>query len=135
MIYKRNIELRYSDSDQMGVVYHANYFTFFEQSRTGFLKELGVDYYDIEAGGYIFPVRDVSCTYLRSIRLGESVYCETKLFEKSKVKLVFEHVIKNDKGEVKAKGMTSIICVRRSDFKICKMDQVMPTVYEVVKDM
>jgi acyl-CoA thioester hydrolase len=135
MIYKKNIELRYSDSDQMGVVYHANYFTFFEQSRTGFLKELGVDYYDLEANGYIFPVRDVNCTYLKSIRLGEEVYCETMLVEQSKVKLVFGHVIKNNEGEIKAKGNTCIICVRKEDFRICKMDQAIPTVYQIIKGL
>lgn len=133
MAYRKNIELRYSDSDQMGVVYHANYFTFFEQSRTGLLKEFGIDYYEIEANGYLFPVRDVSCTYLKSIRLGEEVYCEASLIKKSKVKLVFSHVIKNVAGEIKAKGNTSIICVRKSDFKITKMDQALPEVYKLIE--
>lgn len=135
MIHKQNIELRYSDSDQMGVVYHANYFTFFEQSRTGFLKALGIDYYDIEASGYIFPVRDVNCTYLRSIRLGETVFCETVLEEKSKVKLVFSHVIKNNEGDIKAKGNTSIICVRKKDFKISKLDIVLPELFDIIKTL
>lgn len=132
MVFKNKIELRYSDSDQMGVVYHANYFTFFEQSRTLFLKELGVDYYEIESRGYIFPVRDVSCTYLSSIRLGEEVYCETVITKISKVKMDFEHVIKNVNGDIKAKGNTSIIAVRKSDFKICRMDHELQDVYNLV---
>lgn len=135
MSFKHKIELRYSDSDQMGVVYHANYFTFFEQGRTLYLKELGIDYYDIEKSGFIFPVRDVSCTYLSSIRLGEEVYCETILQNSSKVKLEFSHTIINTDGEVKAKGATSIISVRKSDFKITRMDQALPKVFEVIKDL
>ena len=44
MSSKLDIQLRYADSDQMGVIYHANYFTFFEQGRTKYLKDLGFDY-------------------------------------------------------------------------------------------
>ena len=131
MSFRLKIELRYSDSDQMGVVYHANYFSFFEQSRTMMLKDFGVDYYEIERQGFIFPVRDVDCTYLQSIRLGETIYCDTNIVSISKVKIQFEHILTNQQGEVKAKGHTSIISVRKSDFKIVKMDQVLPRVYQI----
>ena len=131
MSFIKKLELRYNDSDQMGVVYHANYFVFFEQSRTAMLKEYGVDYYEVEASGFIFPVRDVSCTYFQSIRLGEDIICETWLRKMSKVKMEFEHEIRNIQGDVKAKGMSSIICVRKSDFKICKLDKNLPNVYKI----
>ena len=70
-IGKLEIQLRYSDTDQMGVIYHANYFSFFEQARTQFLRELGFEYSKVEEDGIIFPVRDVSCTYLKPIRFKE----------------------------------------------------------------
>lgn len=127
--YRNNIELRYSDSDQMGVVYHANYFSFFELGRTGMLKEYGVDYYKVEEKGFVFPVRDVDCTYLKSIKLGEKIYVETKIIKMSKVKISFEHEIRNEKNELKAVGHTSIVCVRKSNFKIAKLDEVLPAVY------
>ena len=131
MSFIKKIELRYNDSDQMGVVYHANYFVFFEQSRTAMLKEFGVDYYEVEEKGFIFPVRDVACTYFKSIRLGEEIVCEIWLRKMSKVKMEFEHEIRNVQGEVKAKGMSSIISVKKSDFKICKMDKNLPDVYKL----
>lgn len=131
MISKTKIQLRYSDSDQMGVVYHANYFSFFEQGRTEMLKEYGVDYYDIERRGYMFPIRDVSCTYLKSIKLGEEITVETRIEKLSKVRIDFYHEIKNQDGELKAKGNTSIICVKKDDFSISKLDKVLPEVYEI----
>jgi len=131
MSYKQEIQLRYSDSDQMGVVYHANYFSFFEQGRIKMLKEFGIDYYEIEQKGFIFPVRDVSCTYLKSIRLGEKIICETKMIRMTKVRMDFEHILYNGDNEVKAKGNTSIICVRRSDFSISKLDSNLPNVYKL----
>ena len=127
----KEIELRYSDSDQMGVVYHANYFSFFEQGRTHMLQELGIDYYQIEQKGFIFPVRDVNCTYLKSIRLGERIFVETTLQKITKVRFDFSHVIYNQNQEIKAKGNTSIISVSRETFDIVKMDQVLPEVYQI----
>ena len=41
MISVKKIDLRYSDTDQMGVIYHANYLSFFEQGRTKFYKDVG----------------------------------------------------------------------------------------------
>jgi acyl-CoA thioesterase FadM len=41
----------------------------------------------------------------------------------------FEHILVNDKQEVKAKGHTSIVAVRKSDFKLIKMDEHLPEVY------
>lgn len=128
-MHQIQIELRYSDSDQMGVVYHANYFSFFELGRTAMLKSYGIDYYDIEKKGFIFPVREVGCTYLKSIALGETIYCETTITELSKVKLSFEHTLRNSQGELKAIGRSTIISVKKDDFSIAKMDQYLPEVY------
>ncbi|AIO18408.1 Acyl-CoA thioester hydrolase YbgC [Candidatus Izimaplasma bacterium HR1] len=129
MIHKKKLELRYSDSDQMGVVYHANYFSFFEQGRTEMLKAFGIDYYEIENRGFIFPVRDVNCTYLKSVRLGEEIYVVTSIVKITKVRIDFSHELVTSNNELKAKGNTSIISVRKNDFSIAKMDIYLPEVY------
>ncbi len=131
MKHRTNIELRYSDSDQMGVVYHANYFSFFELGRTTMLAKYGVNYYNIERSGIIFPVRDVDCTFFKSIRLGENVYCETSIIKITKVRMDFEHEIFNSEGELKARGHSSIICVKKDDFSIAKLDKHLPEVYKI----
>ena len=105
------LELRYSDTDQMGVIYHANYFSFFEQGRTKFLKEIGFDYYRLEEDGVIYPVRDVSCTYLKSIRFGEEVYLETRVHKLTKVKTTYYHEIKDINGDIKCRAYTTVVCV------------------------
>jgi len=128
-MHRMEIPLRYSDSDQMGVVYHANYFSFFELGRTTMLQYHGIDYYEIEAKGIVFPVREVECKYLKSITLGETIYCETEIIELTKIKISFEHRIVNEQGELKAIGHTSIVSVRKSDFKLIKMDEHLPEVY------
>lgn len=128
-VHKLNIQLRYSDSDQMGVIYHANYFSFFEQGRTAFLKDLGFDYYKVEEEGIIFPVRDVSCKYLKAIRFGENITVSTKLHKLSKVKITYYHEIYNDKEELKASGYTTVISVDKETFNIIKMDELLEPIY------
>lgn len=58
-------ELRviFGDTDQMGVVYYANYFRFFEASRAHFWRELGKSYKDLEAWGVALPVVAAHCDY------------------------------------------------------------------------
>ena len=128
-IGKLEIQLRYSDTDQMGVIYHANYFSFFEQARTQFLRDLGFDYYKVEEDGIIFPVRDVSCTYLKPIRFKEKIYITTKVDKLTKIKITYYHEIYNIEGELKATGYTTVISVDKETFNIIKMDEILKDIY------
>lgn len=129
MISRRDIDLRYSDTDQMGVIYHANYFTFFMQGRTKFLKDLGFDYLMFEQKGYMYPVRDAKCTFLKSIRLDEKIYVETSVHKFTKIKTEYYHEIKNEAGELKATGYTTVVCVNIETGIPTRMDGVFPEAY------
>jgi len=50
------IRVRYQETDQMKVVYHANYFTWFEAARIELLDQLGCPYRELEKNGYLLPV-------------------------------------------------------------------------------
>ncbi|MEC9485655.1 MAG: thioesterase family protein [Candidatus Izemoplasma sp.] len=127
------IQLRYSDTDQMGVIYHANYVTFFEQGRTDFFKQIGIDYNEIEASGIIFPVHDIDITYHNASRLDETLYVVTTIKKISPVKIVFTHIIKTD-NQIKAKGSSVIVCVDKATFKLRKLSKTLPKVYERMTD-
>lgn len=131
MISIKELDLRYSDTDQMGVIYHANYFTYFMQGRTKFLKDLGYEYIDFEKEGYMFPVRDAKCTFLRSIRLGEKVRVETRINKYTKIKTEYYHEIKNEEGELKARGYTTVVCVDMKTLLPSRMDGVFPQVHDL----
>ena len=60
-----SITVRYAETDQMGVVYHANYLIYFEVARVQALKALGLRYADLEAQGLGLPVAHVSINYLK----------------------------------------------------------------------
>ncbi len=50
----RDIEVRYSETDQMGVVYHSNYLVWMEIGRTNFIKDIGFNMVDFERDGFYF---------------------------------------------------------------------------------
>ncbi len=56
----------YADTDQMSVVYYANYLTYFERSRTEMLRDAGVPYIELEKQGYFLPVAEAVCKYRAS---------------------------------------------------------------------
>jgi acyl-CoA thioester hydrolase len=134
MVYKLKLHFRYGDTDQMGVIYHANYLSFYELGRTGLLKEAGYDYLDFEKAGIIYPVRDVSTTYLKSIRLDETCYVYTTLIKVSKVKLTFYHEIKNEQGELKSTGETSVVSVDAKTFLPIRLSDEITEKFRKYKD-
>ena len=130
MISRKDIEMRYADTDQMGVIYHSNYFTYFMLGREQFALDLGLNHLDFEKAGYMFPVRHASCEFIKSIRLDEKIFVETSIEKFSRIKAEYLHVIKNEHGELKAKGYTTVVCVDIKTGIPTRMDGVLPEVYE-----
>lgn len=127
---KTKIQLRYADTDQMGVIHHSRYFQYFELSRLDLLKLMGFDYYKIEASGLMMQIRDVQCTYIRSISAEEDVYVVTKVDQFTKYQIKFYHEIINANDELKCKGYTTIVTVDKQTFKPKRMDVVLPYLYK-----
>jgi acyl-CoA thioester hydrolase len=67
------IEVRYAETDQMGIVHHANYLVWFEQARTHLCSEAGLHYSEIEKRGYLLLVTGARLTYRGPSRYGDSV--------------------------------------------------------------
>ena len=67
------IEVRYAETDQMGVVHHANYPVWFEVARTRLCLEAGFHYAEIEKKGLLLLVTGVHVTYRAPARYGETV--------------------------------------------------------------
>jgi len=59
------VRVRYAETDQMGVVYHSNFFHYFEVARAEAIRELGYTYADMEREGVIMPVVEVNARYIR----------------------------------------------------------------------
>jgi acyl-CoA thioester hydrolase len=75
------VRVRYAETDQMGVVYHAHYFQYFEVGRVEAIRQLGYSYVDVENSGIIMPVVETSCRFLRPARYDDLLTITTSLKE------------------------------------------------------
>jgi acyl-CoA thioester hydrolase len=104
----------YGDTDQMGVVYYANYLRWFERGRSELLRQIGLPYATIEAAGFHFPVADVTCRYAQSARYDDVIDIATTLVELSRASLVFEYEISRQADQLPlASGSTKHACIDR----------------------
>ena len=102
----------YGDTDQMGVVYYANYLRWFERGRSEFLRQIGLPYAAIEATGFHFPVAEVTCRYAQSARYDDVIEIATTLVDLRRVQLSFEYNIVRQAGQLTlATGSTKHACI------------------------
>lgn len=111
--------VRYSETDQMGVVYHGNYAQFFELGRTEWLRKLGVTYKDMENSGIMLPVISLNCKFIKSAIYDDVLTIETFLIKKPMVKIEFDYKITNQNDE--------LICTGNSVLAFMKMETKKPT--------
>ncbi len=74
-----NIRIPYADTDQMGMVYYANYFVYFERGRTEWLRFKGLAYRTLEEKGLYLPVVEASCRYRAPAKYDDLITVRTKV--------------------------------------------------------
>jgi acyl-CoA thioester hydrolase len=105
------LRVRYAETDQMGVVYHANHFIWFEVGRVELLRQLGFSYRDMEENdGCFIAVVDARCRYKAPVRYDDEVVVRTHLknVRESLVHFGYELVRASD-GALLAEGETTHI--------------------------
>lgn len=135
-VTKVEIDVRYSETDQMGVVYHANYLVWMEIARNQLGKELGLNYVDMEKAGYVSPIIDLNISYKNPCRYGETVEVTTWIEEYNGLITTFGYEIKNGQGEIALTGTSRHVCVKKENFRPVPLRRAFPewhTAYEKAK--
>jgi acyl-CoA thioester hydrolase len=102
-ISETQIRVRYAETDQMGVVYHGNFFLYFEVARAESIRQLGFTYVEMEKMGIIMPIIDVHCRYLRPALYDDLLTIKTSLKELPlQHKVEYHHEVYNEKKELLA---------------------------------
>jgi acyl-CoA thioester hydrolase len=115
-ISETGIRVRYAETDQMGVVYHSNYFIWFEVGRVEFMRQLGFTYREMEQeDGCFIAVVDARCRYKAPARYDEEIKIRTHLknLRESVIHFGYEAVRARD-GTVLAEGETTHIVIDSS---------------------
>ena len=98
--------MRYAETDNMGIAYHANYFVWFEVGRCDLLRSLGQTYRELEMQGVMLPVIEVHCKFRDPARYDDELNIETSgsLLSQVRVEFFYEVVRRADQKKLAVGG-------------------------------
>lgn len=129
VINKHEIRVRYQETDQMGVVYHSNYFVWFEIGRTELLRSLGYNYRQLEEEGVYLPVINCEASYKSSAKYDDELVIESNIVEITGAKIIFEYKIyKKDNQDILAQGKTTHAFINKVG-RVINIKKINPKLY------
>lgn len=119
-----DVEVRYAETDQMGVVHHAVYPVWFELARTALCAATGHHYRDIEELGFYLMVTGLETEFRQSARYGDRVAVDCWIERLSSRGMTFAYRVGRE-DEVLARGRTRHLWLRRSDGRPCRTPPIL----------
>jgi acyl-CoA thioester hydrolase len=110
--FRARVRVIYGDTDQMGVVYYANYLRYFELSRSEFFRAAALSYREFEASGFALPVVEAHAHYKASARYEDELVIDIRLTQLRRVSLRFDYdIVRQDNNQLLCDGYTVHCCV------------------------
>ncbi|WP_139343322.1 acyl-CoA thioesterase [Virgibacillus siamensis] len=120
------IEVRYQETDQMGVVYHANYLVWFEIGRTKFIESIGLNYASMEKQNVVAPVVDANISFKKPVHYGEDIFVETWIEEYDGLRTEYAYNVINEDDEICVSGTTKHVIVKKDSFRPLSLRRSFP---------
>ncbi len=109
------LRVRYAETDQMGVVYHANYLVWCELGRTDFIRARGKSYAELERDGLLLAVSDVTMRFHASARYDDPIRVHTRLTAAGSRGLTFAYrVMRADTDTLLVSATTALVSIDKS---------------------
>ena len=125
-MYTATINVRFYETDMMGIAHHSNHFRWFEMARIEFLRHIGVTLWDMMDEDIVFPIMNVSCNYKEPARFDDTINIETYLYRMRRA---------ND-GALLATGETKNAFMSKSSGKIVRLeDRFYQPILNAVEEM
>lgn len=106
------LRVRYAETDQMGLLHHANYLVYFEQARTELLRATGRSYRELEEQGFYLVIARAEVKYRSPAHYDDVLTVRTTVARSSPVRLEHRYEVFRD-GTLLAEGGTTLACVDR----------------------
>ncbi|GFR38083.1 4-hydroxybenzoyl-CoA thioesterase [Insulibacter thermoxylanivorax] len=136
--YTCDLTARYAETDRMGVIYHANYLTWFEIGRTEMIRELGYPYRKIEELGLLLPVVDLDMQFIKPAYYDDRIRISTRITDFTNIRLNFEVRIERldeetfQAAELLVTGRTRHVWLNNR-WKSARIDREAPELYALIK--
>lgn len=108
------VKVRYAETDQMGVVHHANYAVYLELARIDWLEDIGISYKKMEEDGIMLPVYGMQFSFLKPALFDDTLTIKTSLKKVPRASIVFDYEIYNQNQELLTKAETTLVFVDMS---------------------
>lgn len=136
--HRINVRVRYSETDQMGVVYHASYIPYFEIGRVEWLRHLGISYKLMEQQGVALPIVSMKVDYRRPARYDDLLTIVTRFKSQEGVKIAFDCEIRSEQDELLTTAHFLLVFVDINTGKPCtptaEVLQLLDTIHQSSND-
>lgn len=124
-MYIASINVRFYETDMMGIAHHSNHFRWFEMARIEFLRHIGVTLGAMMKEDIVFPIMNVSCEYKEPARFDDIINIETYLVKMTRAQMVFRYRTRRaSDGVLLATGETKNAFMNQSTGKIVRLDDI-----------
>ncbi len=90
---RSSIQIRFSEVDSLGIVWHGNYVSYLEDGREAFGREFGLGYNDVSEQGFLIPIVKLDMDFKLQVKYGEEIIIETTFVNNEAAKIMFAYTI------------------------------------------
>lgn len=106
LVHNSNFAVRFNETDPLGIVWHGNYITYFEDGREAFGRHFGISYLDIQKSGFVTPIIKSVCEHKFPLKYGDICRIETTFEDTLAAKMIFKFKIFNQDEKLVCIGET-----------------------------
>lgn len=129
------MEVRYAETDMMGIMHHSRYYPWFEAARTEFIKQIGMSYSDMEKMGAMMPLTETGAKYIDGLKYEERAEVSCELTALSPARCEFSYTVKRiSDGKVTTTGITRHGFVD-GGFKPINLKKKFPETYKKLEEL
>lgn len=114
LVSVKELDIRFSEVDSMGIVWHGNYARYFEDGREAFGREFGLGYMDIFDAGFYAPLVDLHFQFKKTLQYRQKMRIETVYVPSEAAKIIFSYTLFNEKNELVTTGSSVQVFLDRN---------------------
>ncbi len=119
LVHTTDIDVKFSEADPLGIVWHGHFIRYFEDGREAFGAAYGLRYLDLYRKNIVIPIIHIDCNYRRILRYGHTIRLETTYVDTPAAKLLFDYTITDlATGERVANGNSIQVFMDRASLEL-----------------
>lgn len=116
-------KVRFYETDMMGIAHHSNHIRWFECGRCEYLRQAGIDLFELMDEGILFPIKQVSCEYISPINYADTIRIETSLSKLTRAQMVYSYrIVRHEDDTLLATGTSQNVFTHKDTGAVARLD-------------